>query len=120
MDYTTLIEHTNPLFFVNSQFRFVVVKLNCFFVGEIYSNFSTFKNSCTMKKILLFFISAAILIFVACQKDVVATLSNSSASTSNSMDVAKAKKWFDETEPKTVWDKPEPQKHYKPQWDLAI
>ena len=73
-----------------------------------------------MKNGILFFALALIAIFVACQKDIVSSIKSPSADAQNFMNVSKAKAWFDETEPKTVWTKTEKQKHYKPQWDKAV
>ena len=73
-----------------------------------------------MKNRILLFALALIAIFVACQKDIVSSIKSPSADAQNFMNVSKAKAWFDETEPKTVWTKTEKQEHYKPQWDKAV
>ena len=72
-----------------------------------------------MKKVTLFFAFALITLFFACQKDIV-TVIQPSIGKASFMTINKAKEWFNETEPKTVWAKTEKQEHYKPQWDLAV
>lgn len=72
-----------------------------------------------MKKVLLFSTLALVVLFFACQKDVVSSVFPSN-NAKNFMTVQKAKDWFDENEPKTVWTKTEKQEHYKPQWNSAL
>ena len=72
-----------------------------------------------MKKVALFFAFVVIALFFACQKDI-SEIVKVPVSKQNFMNVNKAKEWFDETEPKTVWTKTEKQEHYVPQWDLAL